>query len=232
MSQLSVNDYVVKIENTINDIKNNFFYLGLLFSEVKSFKLYEQSGYKDVFEFAEKTFHLGKSTVYNLININNRFASENKMIIDEKYKDFSYSQLTELWTFNDDDLFEKFNPEMSVRQIKELKRCKPLKLIPSDTASDSKRLENYHSENVYRFRETTADSDIVLLLRKLSKCDKTYLRLYNNKVCCSVNYEVLSLNRKVIYGYLVALSNHGIITDDECSFLYTCLSTYVLYKLF
>lgn len=98
--------------------------------EINTKGLYRIDGYKNVQELGFDLFGLKKSSVYNLINIVDRFGEkiENgkpvEVIVDQ-YSGYSQSQLGVMVGHTDDEL-KNITPEMSVREIKEvLKQSKP-----------------------------------------------------------------------------------------------------------
>lgn len=116
----------MSIDYINNDLKNMatcFLKLGAHLKEVRDLKHYELGGYKNVYDFALTEFNLSKSSVSRFINICYSFSkNHNSMVIDDKYKDYNYSQLCELLNC-DDDLAKKINPGTSVKEIRKLKKC-------------------------------------------------------------------------------------------------------------
>lgn len=125
-----------KIHDTIERVKTDFMYIGLLLWEVNNYKSYEVKGYKSVVEYADKEFGFKQASTYNFISICDRFSRKNKgyptVYLDDKFKDFNFTQLVEIKSLSDDDI-KKIDSSMSKREIrekkKELKKNKSEKII-------------------------------------------------------------------------------------------------------
>lgn len=115
-----------KIKGLIGQIKQNFIYLGCLLFEFNQHEQYKKLCYYSFESYIENELHMSKSTAYNLINVYKRFGEG--INLKPKFKDFTYSQLTEMVNVPENELV-KYKPFHSVRKIKEIKR-------------ESKRLEN------------------------------------------------------------------------------------------
>jgi hypothetical protein len=118
--------YSDKIKKKITDIANDFFSIGYWLWEIKHFNHAAEKGYKDVYEYAEKELSFKKISTHNFIAIVDKYAdwsqgSYPKMWIAEKYKSFGYSQLTEMLSLAPDHR-EKVNPDMTIKEIRELKK--------------------------------------------------------------------------------------------------------------
>lgn len=122
----------------VSDLKTYYIKLGFHLHEFESYRYHTVLGFRDIFEFAEANLHMDKSSVSRCISVWKRFSLCNSgsyvrtMFPDERYKDYSYSQLCEMVSMKDDDL-RKVKPDMSVRQIRELKKgitdsSEPMKL--------------------------------------------------------------------------------------------------------
>lgn len=76
---------------------------------------------KDIHEFAMNEFGMSKSTVNHCIRINEQFSiGGNSPDIEERYKDFSKSQLQEM-LYIPEDKREDVTPGMTVKEIRSLK---------------------------------------------------------------------------------------------------------------
>ena len=107
-----------KIKELITKIKSDFIYLGLLLKEFKEAEEYKNLNYASFESYVENELHFNKSTAYNLIAVQERFGDG--MNINKKYVDYSYSQLTELVNYSDEEL-NIFPSSLSVRAIKDIK---------------------------------------------------------------------------------------------------------------
>lgn len=143
------------IKRNVKSIFNNFLEIAALLHEAKEKEIYKWVDYKDIYEYAQNEFDLGKTSVKNYIQIaekclESKDEEENLRIgiLKENYKDYNYSQLVELLTVPELDL-EKYNPKMSVRQIRQNKYEESFK----DYLNNLTNLENDDSEINYVIKE-------------------------------------------------------------------------------
>ena len=114
------------VRNDINEIKSQFIKLGFHLEEISRCEIYKVFGFDDFYEFCEANFHLSRSTVSRHINLFLRFCHRNgkyetpTMFIDDRWKDYNYSQLCEMLPLPDQKL-EGINSKMTVKEIREYK---------------------------------------------------------------------------------------------------------------
>ena len=114
-----------EIKNNIRDrlqnMKNDYVAIGYYLRQELNDKLYLEDGYKNVHEFAQSEFGMKKATVNHCIRINMEFSvGGNSKEIDDKYSEFSKSQLQELLYIKKEKR-EEVTPNMTVRQIREMR---------------------------------------------------------------------------------------------------------------
>lgn len=113
----------------MSDIRRSFIRLGFHLYEFERMHYYEDFGYTSIVEFAEKNLGLSKTqvSVYKNIYLQFGFYEEHssvpKMWLDDKYKQYSYSQLREMLSMSEENR-KQVNPDMSIEQIRELKKNK------------------------------------------------------------------------------------------------------------
>ncbi len=114
-----------KINETIDRVKTDFMYIGLLLWEVNEYKTYEAKGYKSVVDYALYEFGFKQSSTYNFIAISEKFSRKNKgyptVYLDDKFKDFNFTQLVEIKSLSSDQI-KLIDPSMSKREIREKKK--------------------------------------------------------------------------------------------------------------
>lgn len=137
------------------------------FKATKYYKEFKQESYRTpsgVIKFTKYTFYdycrdefnFSRRTVDRYINIYYAFAHVNKesgirtMFIDEKYKDYTSSQLAEMLQL-DDKQRDKVNSKMSVREIRDLKS--------SLSDSDKNVIENNSDEDGSFFNKDNLPDD-------------------------------------------------------------------------
>lgn len=127
--------YNVNLEDAETFIKSNLqsavrsvIAVGYYLKCIRDGELYQKEGYGDIWEYARDRFGFSMSTTSRYMARNDRFSKDgNSPILDAKYREFNKSQLQEMLALSDDQL-EQVTPDMTVRQIRELKR--PPREIP------------------------------------------------------------------------------------------------------
>lgn len=137
---INLEGHTKKIAETIQKVKNDFMYIGFLLWEVNHFKYYEAKGYSSVVEYAEKELNFKQASTYNFISICEKFSEKRDsgyptMHLDEKFKDFNFTQLVEIKSLKPEQL-NSITPDMSKKQIREKK-----KELKSNDSSNSKIID-------------------------------------------------------------------------------------------
>lgn len=119
--------------NVIKDIKEysqrallNFLQIGRLFKLVKEEKLYEIEDYSSVYEFALNKFGYRETSVKNFIAVFDKYADTTDVRnsyfnIKEEYENYSFTSLVELLPLEQEEIREKYSPEMTVKEIRQTK---------------------------------------------------------------------------------------------------------------
>lgn len=121
-----------KIKKAMYDAAKQFVYIGFLLWEVKQYHYYGEKGYSSVYDYAEAELGFKKSSTKNFIAVAETFGNRYfhspwtrsvlpTMTLQPEYKDFNYSQLCEMLSMSDKQR-AKVTPDMTVKQIRELKR--------------------------------------------------------------------------------------------------------------
>lgn len=135
------NGVTEKIKRAMYDAAKQFVYIGFLLWEVQEFCYYSEKGYSSVYEYAEAELGFKKSSTKNFIAINYEFgcrddrprgiAHQRTMSLQPAYSKFSYSQLCEMLSMSEKQR-AKVTPDMTVRQIRDLKRGEVEQDLPPD----------------------------------------------------------------------------------------------------
>lgn len=147
--------------NDLRDIKHNYIKLGFHLDELKRLKIDSKLGYYSFYDFCLDNFNMDKSSVSRCLNVFYAFAEKDsdslsrKMWIDDKYKDYSYSQLCEMVSISDEKLLKQIKPDMSVMDIRELKKS-------NSKVATSQPLKNHH---IFDFFDLICE--FVSLMKKL-----------------------------------------------------------------
>jgi hypothetical protein len=91
----SYDSVVRNITDLISDVRNSFFKIGCFLSVARSKRLYDLDSCVDVYDWGEKKFGIGKTTVKNLISVYENFKDSNGRL-QEQFRDCSVSTLVEL----------------------------------------------------------------------------------------------------------------------------------------
>lgn len=110
----------------MNSIRSDFIRLGFHLWEFERMKYYQDFGYASIAEFADANLGLDGSAVSRYISVFREFAMRDnkgslKMFLDERYKDYSFSQLSEMVSMKPDKR-KLVRADMTVREIRELKK--------------------------------------------------------------------------------------------------------------
>lgn len=109
------------ILNDLNDLKNKYIRLGFHLDEFDRLEYYKVYGYASFKEFCNENMPLSYSTCMRCINVFLNFSHDRKMFIDEKYQDFSFSQLVEMCSI-DSRRRENIKSDWSVEKIRRYKK--------------------------------------------------------------------------------------------------------------
>lgn len=120
-------------KSVIEDIKEysqeavlNFLQIGRLFKRVKEEKLYEIEEFQSVYDFALNKFGYKETSVKNFIAVFEKYADSEDLDYDyfdikEEYKNYSFTSLVELLPVPEEEIREKYSPEMTVKEIRQSK---------------------------------------------------------------------------------------------------------------
>lgn len=109
------------------DLQSSYIRLGFHLIEFKNSLYYEDFGYLTFEDFCAANIGLDKGAISRCMNVCYRFSRLSdyrpSMFIDDKYKDYSYSQLCEMLPIKDAEL-KNIKPDMTIKQIREYKKNK------------------------------------------------------------------------------------------------------------
>ena len=153
------NGVTEKIKKAMYESAKQFVYIGFLLREAKLMKYYEEGGYKDIYEYAAQELNFKRTSTKNFIAIAETFGIQEEqcgriinqkqtMHLQPKYEKFNYGQLVELLAMKEKQR-ELATPEMTVRQLRNLK-----KEIPIEAAS---KTDGRTSDQTQNLREPTVE---------------------------------------------------------------------------
>lgn len=137
------------IARDLNDIKRSYFRLGFHLNEFDRCKYYQQFGFSCLSDFALHNWGLEPSFVSRCIAVFLFTAQYSGAILtmfqEEKYQPYSYSQLVEMISMDEDSL-RRCSPNYSVRELREIKKAakKKKEIVTSQSSvSASKNMLAY-----------------------------------------------------------------------------------------
>lgn len=107
------------IRRKLAETAGNFVHIGYRLKQIRDSGMYD--GAADVFEFAQKEYGLGKSTVSRFIAINEKFSEGgNSLKLKAEYMGLGSSKLSEMLTLPDEECL-LITEKTTVKEIRELK---------------------------------------------------------------------------------------------------------------
>ena len=126
---VSLEDAEVFIRSNLQSAVRSVIATGFYLKHIRDNELYLEAGYKNINEYAMDRFGLSASATSRYITRNTRFSrGGNSPLIDDRFKDFSKSQLQEMLGMSDEQL-EQITPDMTVREIRSMARPKEIRYI-------------------------------------------------------------------------------------------------------
>ena len=125
------------IRRKLSETASNFVYIGYRLKQIRDSGMYD--GAADVFEFAQKEYGLGKSTVSRFIAINEKYSEGgNSLELKEEFRSFSSSKLAEMLTLPDSEI-QMITEKTTIREIRDLKAFN--NQIPEEAAGEGETIE-------------------------------------------------------------------------------------------
>ena len=107
------------IRRKLSETAENFVYIGYRLKQIRDSGMLD--GALDIFEFAQKEYGLGKSTVSRFIAINEKYSEGgNSLELREEYRNFSSSKLSEMLTLPDNEC-QLITEKTTIKEIREFK---------------------------------------------------------------------------------------------------------------
>lgn len=107
------------IRKKLSETAGNFVYIGYRLKQIRDSGMFD--GCADIFEFAQREWGLGKSTVSRFIAINEKYSEGgNSLELKEEFKQFSSSKLSEMLTLPDSEI-QLITEKTTVKEIRALK---------------------------------------------------------------------------------------------------------------
>lgn len=121
-NQITLNEWMEwkeDIRRKLQETAGNFVYIGYRLKQIRDSGMLD--GCYDIFEFAQKEYGLGKSTVSRFIAINEKFSEGgNSLELRNEYRAIGSSKLAEMLTLPDAEC-QLITEKTTVKEIRELK---------------------------------------------------------------------------------------------------------------
>lgn len=121
-NQITLNEWMEwkeDIRRKLQETAGNFVYIGYRLKQIRDSGML--GGCSDIFEFAQKEYGLGKSTVSRFIAINEKFSEGgNSLELRSEYRAIGSSKLAEMLTLPDAEC-QLITEKTTVKEIRELK---------------------------------------------------------------------------------------------------------------
>lgn len=155
---VSLEDAEVFIRSNLQSAVRSVIATGFYLKHIRDNELYLEAGYKNVNEYAMDKFGLSASATSRYITRNTRFSrGGNSPLIDDRFKDFSKSQLQEMLGMSDEQL-EQVTPDMTVREIRSMARPKEIPYIEIPGQTELKDIPGVMpEERTESFEASTAE---------------------------------------------------------------------------
>lgn len=182
----------------LTDIRKYYIRLGFHLAEFRAGEYYRDFGYLTLEEFCDVNLGMDKGAVSRCINVYEQFNASGDvdchagiktvgcaMDLSERWKDYSYTQLCEMLPLSDDDR-KKVTPDMTVRQIRDLKRSLKEIDVPVASTQPEKKLfdiKRYNDSNVRVRQKVVRDCDAINENAVFYVFDKNGKFLDGNIIC-------------------------------------------------
>ena len=110
------------IRRDLESMSRKFITIGYYLKLIRDKEMYHQDGFKDIWEFAQDTYGISKSTCSRWMAMNDKFSQGgNSPYLKEEYRDFGKSQLQEMLYLTDEQM-EQARPDMTAKKIREIRK--------------------------------------------------------------------------------------------------------------
>lgn len=123
--QLSMDEYIQSkndIKNNLGGIVKSFVRIGWQLTRIDRSGAYKNDGYSSIAEFAAAEYGMNRTGVSRFMNVYETYSADGDTPeLKEQYREFKFSQLTELLQVQETDR-QMFTPEVKREDIREFQR--------------------------------------------------------------------------------------------------------------
>lgn len=110
------------IRRDLESMSRKFITIGYYLKLIRDNEMYRQDGFRDIWEFAQDTYGISKSTCSRWMAMNDKFSQGgNSPYLKKEYRDFGKSQLQEMLYLTDEQM-EQARPDMTAKEIREIRK--------------------------------------------------------------------------------------------------------------
>ena len=110
------------IRRDLESMSRKFITIGYYLKLIRDNEMYRQDGFRDIWEFAQDTYGISKSTCSRWMAMNDKFSQDgNSPYLKEEYRDFGKSQLQEMLYLTNEQM-EQARPDMTAKEIREIRK--------------------------------------------------------------------------------------------------------------
>ncbi|MCI6552941.1 MAG: hypothetical protein MR430_05340, partial [Lachnospiraceae bacterium] len=145
-------------------VRKSFVAIGYYLKHLDRKELYRQGGYESIWECAKAEFGLSQTSATRYMQMNEAYSlNGDTPILDERYVEFSKSQLQEMLSLPE-EVREEIKPEQTVLEIRQIAREEKKKKEPSE--SEIRKFYDQWAKKYDTDREGLKES----LIEHLGKC--------------------------------------------------------------
>lgn len=149
-----------QIRSSLSQAATNFVEVGFVLKLIRDKELYRQDGFENLNDFASAEFGIDKTAVNYYMRINDEFSvGGNSAVLEPRYRSFEKGKLREMLTLPEKER-NKVTPDMTVKQIRELKPKKKKEVKQVDTVAMSQEVVK-KDDVVATSQEVVKKDDIV-----------------------------------------------------------------------
>src|SRR5690554_2162236 len=147
--------YLNLIKEKVDGVLTNYVLIGHYLNQLNKDNLYKEGNYSSIYELAKHEFNLSDTTIKNSMGVASKYCDDGGSIKQE-FMNYNFSALVELLPIENNKVISDFKPEMTVKEIREVKKSTKEEKPPitktvtkesQETASDGDDEDDYPYED-------------------------------------------------------------------------------------
>lgn len=142
------------IRRDLESMSRKFITIGYYLKMIRDNEMYRQDGFRDIWEFAQDTYGISKSTCSRWMAMNDKFSQDgNSPYLKEEYRDFGKSQLQEMLYLTDEQM-QQARPDMTAKEIREIRKPEAPKIeLKKPDETERQYLNNAAKHLIYSWHD-------------------------------------------------------------------------------